>query len=66
MVLEGGFKRCSGCGVTLPIGLFHRHWGNLDGYQSCCKSCSKASVGAHRARNRARHLARRGVLHGDV
>lgn len=38
---SGGSKRCGGCNVVQPLGLFHRHSKHPDGRATHCKACIK-------------------------
>jgi hypothetical protein len=45
-------KCCTKCGLTKPFTEFYRHKGTLDGFNSWCKECNKAS--AHDSERRAK------------
>lgn len=65
MAVIDGKKRCPKCGETFVAAEgFHRSYGNPDGYQGWCKSCTRKCQDATRAawiaRNRAANMAKFG------
>lgn len=46
------FKRCSGCGRSLPPAAFYAHKTHTDGLQSWCKECQRARRRAMREERR--------------
>ena len=50
-------KQCKGCLKALPINLFYRHKGMLDGHLNFCRECVTERVSKHRKQNLERFQA---------
>lgn len=59
-----GIKRCSSCKCEKQAGEFYRQKGTSDGFQTCCKACSKLRVKAWLSANPEKRsvLTRRDML----
>ena len=44
-------KKCLGCGRTLPLTEFSRHWRSKDGYMEECKECRRRRTSAATSSN---------------